>query len=188
MSGASGWWSFFVGVRVGFSLFEESVEAVVFDDVEAVSDHEPDEFAPVHLVPVGDVVDAFDEVVVDADVDVLGLFHAPLNQCYLHHNKYNAVKHYPLLQCASVSGPTFMCNIVQRADMDRSERLSTSVTPEQKTDIRIAAMRRDISESELLRQLVEEFLEEEDIPDEVRTYFKEENGEGNSNPLTATAD
>lgn len=69
--------------------------------------------------------------------------------------------------------------------MDRSERLATSVTPEKKVDFQIAAMRRDLKEAELLRQIVDEFLEEEDIPEEVRQYFKEENGEGNLSPRKA---
>jgi len=63
--------------------------------------------------------------------------------------------------------------------MHRSERLATSVTPEKKVDFQIAAMRRDMKEAELLRQTVDEFLQEEDIPEEVRQYFKEKNGDGN---------
>ncbi|MBX0350524.1 hypothetical protein [Haloarcula pellucida] len=73
--------------------------------------------------------------------------------------------------------------------MTRDKRIATSVTSEDKLDFQIAAMRRDVSESELLREIVDDFLEEEDIPDEVREYFKEELESDQGNPKTvATAD
>lgn len=71
---------------------------------------------------------------------------------------------------------------------NRSERLAASVNEDTKRDFQIAAMRRDMKEAELLRELVADFLSEEDIPDEVREYFAEEgNLEGNLNPVP-TAD
>lgn len=69
---------------------------------------------------------------------------------------------------------------------EKSERISATVTPETKSDFKIAAMRRDMKEAELLRELIGEFLEEENIPDEVRGFFKERQ-EGNPK-TTATAD
>lgn len=72
--------------------------------------------------------------------------------------------------------------------MDRTERLATSVTPEQKLEFRIAAERRDKSQADLLRELVENFLDGEEIPEDVRDFFKEEVfGEGNSQTATAIA-
>ena len=69
--------------------------------------------------------------------------------------------------------------------MARSERVATNLTPENKRDLQIHAMRKDITEAELLRQLIQEFLEEEEIPDEVREYFEGELSEGNLNRATA---
>lgn len=62
---------------------------------------------------------------------------------------------------------------------ERSDRLSTSVTPEQKLQFEILARREDKSESQLLRELVEEKLDDEDIPEEVLNYFREEGDLGN---------
>lgn len=74
--------------------------------------------------------------------------------------------------------------------MTRSERLQTSVTREQKLEFRIAAERRDKSQSDLLRDLVKNFLEEEEIPDDVREFFREEvfSGEGNRQTAKVIAD
>lgn len=73
----------------------------------------------------------------------------------------------------------------------RSERVSAQVTEETKKDFKIAAMRREMKEAELLRQLIDEFLDGEEIPQEVREYFlaEMEDAEGNPNPpQTQTAD
>jgi len=72
--------------------------------------------------------------------------------------------------------------------MERSERVATNLTPEQKRDFKIAAMRREKSEAEVLRGLVEEFLDEEEIPEEVREYFEGQLDEGNATLATVTAD
>lgn len=70
----------------------------------------------------------------------------------------------------------------------RSERLAASVTDETKQEFQIAAMRRDMKEAELLREIVQEFLNEEDIPSEVRSYFDEQGDlKGNPKPA-ATSD
>jgi len=45
--------------------------------------------------------------------------------------------------------------------MERTERLSTNVTPEEKRAFRVAAAERDEEMAQLLRELVYEFLEEE---------------------------
>lgn len=70
--------------------------------------------------------------------------------------------------------------------MERSERVATNVTPEKKRDFKIAAMRRDMKEAELLREILEDFLDEENIPEDVRAFFEEELDEGNLKQ-TATA-
>lgn len=44
--------------------------------------------------------------------------------------------------------------------MKRSERLQTSVTPDEKTDFRVEAAKRDMDMSQLLRKLVYDHLEE----------------------------
>jgi len=68
----------------------------------------------------------------------------------------------------------------------RQKRVAAQVTEEKKQDFKIAAMRREMSEAELLRQLVDEFLADEDIPEEVRDYFLGEM-EG-QNPTAMMAD
>jgi len=57
---------------------------------------------------------------------------------------------------------------------EKTERVAAQVEPWKKKDFQIAAMRRKMSEAELLRQLVDEFLAEEDIPEEVRAYLLKE--------------
>lgn len=46
--------------------------------------------------------------------------------------------------------------------MERSEQLAAKVTPEQKRRFRIEAAKRDMDMSELLRHIVDEFLEEQE--------------------------
>jgi hypothetical protein len=43
--------------------------------------------------------------------------------------------------------------------MERTEKLATSVTPEEKSDFRVAAAERDMDMAELLRELAYDFLE-----------------------------
>lgn len=74
--------------------------------------------------------------------------------------------------------------------MSEKERVSAEVSPDKKFEFKIAATRRDLSEAELLRQVVDEFLEGEDIPEDVREFFREEFDQGNPNPaaVATTAD
>lgn len=69
--------------------------------------------------------------------------------------------------------------------MKRSEKLSTSVTPDEQTAFRVAAAERDQQMAELLRDLVYDFLEEEGH--ETSRQEAQEAGEGNSTQA-ATAD
>jgi len=62
--------------------------------------------------------------------------------------------------------------------MTREERLATSVDEETKTDFRVEAAKRDMDMSELLRELVHDFLEEEESEAE----------SGNSKRMMQTAD
>lgn len=71
--------------------------------------------------------------------------------------------------------------------MKRSERLATSVTPEEKTKFELIAQRRDMEQAKLLYELVQEFLDGEEIPDEVLQWVEEGRNEGNPKPA-ATAD
>jgi hypothetical protein len=73
---------------------------------------------------------------------------------------------------------------------EKSERIAAQVEPGKKQDFQIAAMRRQMSEAELLRQLVDEFLAEEDIPEEVRKYLLQEleDDPNRSRPQAQTAD
>jgi len=74
-------------------------------------------------------------------------------------------------------------------NMAEESRISAVVDDDTKTEFQIAAMRRDVSEADLLRKVVEDFLDEEDIPPEVREYFAEEGElEGNLNRAAPTAD
>ncbi|MFW6434813.1 MAG: hypothetical protein ACOCY1_00385 [Halovenus sp.] len=66
--------------------------------------------------------------------------------------------------------------------MKRTEKLSTSVTPEEQSKFRVEAAQRDQQMAELLRDLVYDFLEEEG-----HETSREGAQEGNQTPA-ATAD
>jgi hypothetical protein len=53
-----------------------------------------------------------------------------------------------------------------------SERAATSLTEGEKRQLSILAERQDVSESEYLRQLVQDAIEDADIPDEVIEFFE----------------
>jgi len=75
---------------------------------------------------------------------------------------------------------TYLCNAVQRQFMDRDEKLATNITPEKKRQFRIEAAKRDMNMSELLREMVDNFLEE--------SADSEADDEKNQNAKTTTAD
>jgi len=58
------------------------------------------------------------------------------------------------------------------------ERISAQVSKDVKTKFQIIANREDMTEADLLRQLVDERIEQENIPEDVINYFQESN-EGN---------
>ncbi|AUV81226.1 hypothetical protein C2R22_05770 [Salinigranum rubrum] len=61
--------------------------------------------------------------------------------------------------------------------MKRDKRIQTSVTQDVKRDFRVAAAEQDMDMSELLRELIHEYLDERKGAEE-----------GNPNALTQTAD
>ncbi|WP_436925766.1 ribbon-helix-helix protein [Halosimplex amylolyticum] len=65
--------------------------------------------------------------------------------------------------------------------MERTEKLSTSVTEDEKSRFRVLAAERDMTMAELLRELVYEELQEEEHQKAVRT-------EGNPSPGATTTD
>lgn len=67
------------------------------------------------------------------------------------------------------------------SNMERTEKISTSVTKDEKRRFRVLAAERDLSMAELLRKLVYEEIENE--VDE-----RPETPEGNSRPAAKTAD
>jgi len=63
--------------------------------------------------------------------------------------------------------------------MDRDEKLATNITEEKKRQFRVEAAKRDMNMSELLREIIDEFLDESDS--------ETESGD-EKNPKTKTAD
>ena len=66
--------------------------------------------------------------------------------------------------------------------VELSERAATSLTEDEKRQLSILAERQDVSESEYLRQLVQDAIEDADIPDEVIEFFE---AEGNRDAAAA---
>lgn len=64
--------------------------------------------------------------------------------------------------------------------MERTEKISTSVTEDEKSRFRVIAAKRDMSMAELLRELVYDELEKED-------GGRTEEPEGNLRPAATTA-
>lgn len=56
---------------------------------------------------------------------------------------------------------------------DKKPRISAQVEQTTKTKVEILAQRQNLSESELIRMIVSDYLDEHEIPDEVIRYFEE---------------
>jgi len=55
----------------------------------------------------------------------------------------------------------------------KKPRISAQVEQTTKTKVEILAQRQNLSESELIRTIVSDYLDEHEIPDEVIRYFEE---------------